>query len=189
MKEEDIIDPVTGIVYVIREVSPQDSSIMQAIGKFRYDLWNEETTVNKEMFPDGVWIEKSDAIARHWVVQKKDTFEIVAVARMTFHLTLEDNLDGYLWVERGLSVPSPSANISKLAVHRSVRKLGIGKRMSEIRLEAAKDMGAKSVLVTASTANARLLYPMGFQDMGIRVCFPNRPEFEFLGLEFRYPEK
>lgn len=180
--------PQTLIQYQIREISPiHNIDTLQAIGKFRYMMWNEETEVNKEMFPDGCWIESSDATARHWIAENIQTQEIVAVARLTYHETLQDNLDGYLWIEKQFMVPEPCANISKLIVHSSVRKLGIGQTMSDIRIQAAKDMGAKSILVTASAANARILYTKGFTDSGIRVFFPNRPQFEFLGLQLIFP--
>jgi hypothetical protein len=44
-------------------------------------------------------------------------------------------------------------------------------------------MGARSVTVTASAENARLLQRQGFVDTGIVTLFENRPEVPFLALE------
>lgn len=198
-----IRDATTGnAVFRIREVqaspsstNPVEREMMERIGRFRYDLWNEETVIDKSLFPNGVWTDQYDDVARHWIAEDIETGNIVAVSRMTFHERLEDNPDGYLWLEREDLAkdlpPSPTANISKLAVHKSARRYGIAKKMSEVRLHAARLAGIKSILVTASAANTRILQGLSdgdgnWKDTGIRVKFPNRPEFEFLGLELRF---
>jgi hypothetical protein len=45
-------------------------------------------------------------------------------------------------------------------------------------------MGARSILVTASEKNNRLLLALGFTDTGIRESFPNRPGFPFRALQY-----
>ncbi len=173
-------------IYGIREVPNSDTNMLQAIARFRFDTWCAETKVNESLFPDGLWLEDIDYTARHWITEDITTGKIVATGRMTVHDRLEDNLDGHLWIEQQMTVPLPVGHLSKLVVDKSVRKLGIGRRMSELRMSAAQAMGAKSMLVTASVANSRLLFQLGWVDTGIRVVFPDRPDMEFMGLEVRF---
>lgn len=81
----------------IVEVSNADKAMLERIGRFRYDLWKGETEVNDAMFPEGIWLEDIDHIARHWVAIGGDDNELLGVARLTIHETLSDNPDGY-WV-------------------------------------------------------------------------------------------
>ncbi|KAL0491286.1 hypothetical protein AKO1_002384 [Acrasis kona] len=167
----------------IVEVSSSDKSTLKEIGQFRIEIWRKEGGVAEELFGDGVWLDDMDAIARHWIIRDDDQ-SIVAVSRLTVHETLHDNPDGYLWEKENKVLPEPVANISKLAVHEKMRGRGIASELNSLRIQKAKEMGCKSMIVTASTANARLLISKhGFKDTGIRVIFPNRPTVEFLGLE------
>ena len=172
--------------YSIREISNQDEEMLLKIGKFRFQLWNEETKVNHDMFPTGIWLEKIDQTCRHWIVVNEETQELIGVARLSLHETLEDNPDGYLWIKHNMEhrVPAPVGHLCKLSVAKTARGYGIGRKLSEIRIEAARDVGAKSIIVTASPQNARLLASLGFQDTGIREIFPNRPQFEFYAMDY-----
>lgn len=187
---EDIKSPT----FVISEVSSHDRDIIDRIGRFRYDLWCAETEVNHSLFPERKWIEDIDYQARHWVVfeiqsdlEEPDshTAPILGVARLTVHENLADNPDGYLWIKNDIRArcPTPTAHLCKLSVSALARGMGIGQKLSEIRLKAAKEMGANSVIVTASEKNARILQKLGFRDTGIREVFPNRPNFEFIAMD------
>eukprot|EP01040_Poterioochromonas_malhamensis_P004040 gene4040-4324_t len=173
------------MLYVIEEIENPNEEQLKEIGKFRYDLWVGETNVNHSLFPDGIWLEDIDRQARHWVARNSETKELLGVARLTIHPTIDDNPDGYLWIKNNLTdrLKSPVAHLCKLAVSSSARGLGIGQKLSEIRIEAAKLSGAQSVIVTASPANASILGKLGFIDTGIREIFPNRPTFEFYAMD------
>lgn len=163
------------------EVSPNDSARMDEIGLLRLAVWREETAVEETLFPDGRWIEPLDAAARHWIAL--DDHVVVGAARLTLHSSLEDNPDGYLWLRAGREVPVPAAHLCKLVVLRSARGAGIGRRLNQLRIDAARAMGAKSILVTASETNSRLLLDMGFTDTGVRETFANRPGYSFRALQ------
>lgn len=165
----------------IEEILPADFSTLDAIGKLRLDVWREEATVDESLFPQNRWLESWDEVGRHWVAREHG--EMVGAARLTFHLTLSDNPDGYLWLREKKTVPVPAAHFCKLVVLSKARGKGVGKQLNEIRLQAAREMGARSILVTASEKNARLLVPLGFTDTGIRETFPNRPGFPFRALQ------
>ncbi|KAI9003425.1 hypothetical protein DFJ74DRAFT_713642 [Hyaloraphidium curvatum] len=108
---------------------------------------------------------------------------IWAQRMLTVHERAEDSPDGRYWIENGLQLPGPVGNISKLVVDPSCRGQGLASRLNAIRLDAAKDMGCRTMTVTASESNARLLAKLGFVDTGVRMEFDNRPGVEFRALE------
>jgi ribosomal protein S18 acetylase RimI-like enzyme len=163
---------------------PFEGMARELIGKFRLEVWRLETRVDESLFPDGEWIEALDLSARHWAARIDG--KLVGAARLTIHSTLADNPDGYLWIRNHLSAPAPVGHLCKLVVSREARGLGIGRKLNEIRIQAAREMGAKSIIVTASDRNAQLLEKSGFFDTGIRETFPNRPEFPFRGLQLNF---
>eukprot|EP01113_Clastostelium_recurvatum_P010381 TRINITY_DN15150_c0_g1_i3.p1 TRINITY_DN15150_c0_g1~~TRINITY_DN15150_c0_g1_i3.p1 ORF type:complete len:173 (-),score=19.98 TRINITY_DN15150_c0_g1_i3:29-547(-) len=172
----------------MEEISPSDKDAMEAIGRFRMLVWKKEGEVAEHLFPDGIWLDRLDPVARHWILKGQEG-NILACARLTVHQTLDDNPDGYLWREANRTLPEPVANISKLVVDEKIRGRGIASQLNYIRIIAAKEMGCKSINVTASEANSRLLTSKhSFEDTGIRVTFPNRPTVEFRGLELIYPQ-
>eukprot|EP01119_Soliformovum_irregulare_P006942 TRINITY_DN19352_c0_g1_i1.p1 TRINITY_DN19352_c0_g1~~TRINITY_DN19352_c0_g1_i1.p1 ORF type:complete len:193 (-),score=29.88 TRINITY_DN19352_c0_g1_i1:14-547(-) len=168
------------------EIDPKEEKIMEEIGRFRMKVWKQEGKVAEELFKDGIWLDHLDPIAKHWILRDGEG-AIVASCRMTIHQTLKENPDGYLWIEKGRPLPEPVANISKLVVDAKMRGRGIASRMNQLRIKLAKELGCRSINVTASDANSRLLISKhGFVDTSIRVIFPNRPTIEFQGLEFIY---
>ncbi len=157
----------------IEELSPTSQEGLEAIGRFRLEVWRQETGVNESLFPSGVWLEPIDQGARHWVA--RDPEGMVASARLSVHDKLLENPDGYLFERAKIEVPLPAAHLCKLVVHERARGKGLATQLNKIRIEAAKRMVAKSILVTASEANSRLLHRLGFLDDGIRETFKNRP--------------
>jgi ribosomal protein S18 acetylase RimI-like enzyme len=184
-------------IYFLEVIEPSQK-IMERIGKFRIDVWKEETEVNHALFPDGIWIESIDYEARHWIAidlsnresqiipsieefETNNDLKIVGVARLSVHGDLQSNPDGYLLIQNHLEhlVQPPYGHLCKLVVHNDYRGFGIGKQLNERRLVMAKHLGAKSMLVTASPQNKNILLKFGFQDSNILEVFPNRPHFPF----------
>ncbi len=165
----------------ILEILSPDQSQLEAIGRFRLEVWRSETTVDESLFPTGAWVEPLDYQARHWIA--KDSIGVVGSARLTFHDSVSENPDGYLFQRANIEVPLPSAHFCKLVVHRRARGKGIASRLNQLRVSAAREAGAKSILVTASAANGRLLSELGFVDSQVRETFPNRPQVEFMAMK------
>jgi GNAT superfamily N-acetyltransferase len=170
---------------IIRE-APADASTLEAIGRLRYRVWTDEGQIAAARFPGGVWLDRFDASARHWLACDARG-RVIGAARMTVHQALADAPDGYVWTDAGRSVPLPFANISKLVVAREARGRGVGLALSEARIAAATEDGIRHFTVTSSAANARLLARLGFWDTGVRVRFPDRPGVEFLAMELGFP--
>ncbi len=165
----------------IEETESKDKESMEELGRFRLEVWRDETIVNEALFLNGVWLESLDFQARHWVA--KDSHGLVGAARLTVHDTLASNPDGYLFERAGKIIPAPVAHLCKLVVHERARGKGLGSQLNKIRVDAARMMGARSIVVTASEINSRLLSQLGFADTGIRESFPNRPGFEFRAMQ------
>ena len=55
--------------------------------------------------------------------------------------------------------------------------------MHDIRIRAARDMGAKSIIITASAKNANLLRRIGFEEIGHSTCFADRPGTIFYAMQ------
>ena len=58
--------------------------------------------------------------------------------------------------------------------------------LNAVRVDAAKAMGAASVMVTASEGNARLLLKLGFVDIGETISFDDRPGVVFRALQLDF---
>jgi predicted GNAT family N-acyltransferase len=167
------------------EVDRADSATMSLMGRLRYDVWKDEGELDMALFPDGVWLDVADteANARHWIV-RDDAGDVIAAARLTLLNELaEDNRDAMVWKRCGAELPLPTVDLSRLVVHRSARGRGVAQSLNRVRVQAARDMGARSVMATASEANARLLLKLGFADIGERVVFSDRPRVPFWALQ------
>lgn len=175
------------MIYRIVEIPSTDEVRLKAVGGLRLEVWRAETRVEETLFPNGIWLDSLDAVARHWVAHDHEE-RLIGAARMTLHPTLEENPEGYLWKRAGLTVPTPAAHFCKLVVHPNCRGSGVGRSLITARLHAAIEMGAKSIVVTASERNARILSTLGFVDVGIRATFPSRPGYLFRGMQFIVPE-
>lgn len=169
---------------VVEEIENNKIELLREVGRLRLEVWRGETDVNESLFPDDLWLEPLDFIARHWAV--RDRLGIVASARLTIHDVLSENPDGYLFERAKISVPVPAGHLCKLVVHKRARGRGLATELNRVRIEAAKEMGAKSIIVTASDSNSRLLERVGFVDTGIREYFPNRPGYEFKAMQLSF---
>lgn len=49
---------------VLVEVAATDASAMQRIGQLRYAVWEQENSINKDMFPDQCWVDGLDKEVR-----------------------------------------------------------------------------------------------------------------------------
>jgi predicted GNAT family N-acyltransferase len=138
----------------------------------------------------GVWLDKFDLLdsARHWAVYSTGvdgSLEIVASARLTLHRPEDQDeyRDVALWNQRKLPVVYPICDMGRLVVKKEWRKRGIAQELNRIRIEYAKQWGAKMIIVTASAENARLLERIGFTDIGERIEFADRPGVAFSALQ------
>ncbi len=169
-------------VYHIREVRTGDAAELARISALRIDVWGSEGSLDPKIRAAGSWLDAIDPRARHWIAET-GAGDLVATGRLSVHDRLEDTLDGYVWTEAGRTVTPPIGSISRLVVRKDARRQGLAARLNEARIAAARAAGCKSVTVTASKDNARLLAARGFVDTGLTVVFSNRPGVVFHALE------
>lgn len=166
----------------IREVRSSDSNELQRIGALRYTVW-QEYGINDKEFPDKVWVDDLDHVGRHWIIEN-DQKEVIAAARLTFHESMEDSYrDMQLWKKCGHHLPLPTCDLGRLVVRKDYCGRGLAQSLNEIRIVAAREMGAKSIMVTASDGNARLLTKLGFEKIGQTVEFSDRPGVIFHAMQ------
>jgi predicted GNAT family N-acyltransferase len=167
----------------------RDGDILHRIGQLRYRVWGEEEgSLDVRQFPDRAWVDDSDCAARHWVAEDRATGELVGAARLTLHSSPEDQYrDMEIWRRAGKPLPLPTADLGRLVVLRSCRGRGVAQQLNRLRMQAAQEMGAASMMVTASAGNARLLQKLGFQDIGVDpVFFADRPTTPFYAMQYNF---
>lgn len=167
--------------FQVFEISGQDDLKLNEIGKFRLKVWREASQINEDCFPNGEWTDPLDLQGRHWIV--KDSMGLIASARLTLYPTLEECGDSEPWIRANRALPAPIAQLSRLVVDPRGQRQGIGLLLNRLRVEAAKSMGARSVIGIASQQNSRLLERIGFVDTGARESFDHLQGTEFRALE------
>jgi predicted GNAT family N-acyltransferase len=146
-------------------------------------VWEEENAIDPELFPNRCWVDSLDEEARHWVVED-ETGAWVAAARMTLHTTLDDDSrDVQVWRRAGKHLPLPTVDLGRLVVLAAHRRKGLAQLLITKRIQTARDMGARSVMATASAGSAGVLKKLGFEDIGERVYFEDRPDTCFHALQ------
>jgi GNAT superfamily N-acetyltransferase len=140
---------------------------LEKIRALREFVWRNETDLvdlihfnpQAERISDG-----RDADGLHWVITSAD--DIVAAARLSVALDPAD-LPG--WRRFGHLVPQvagPVAALNRMVVHQRMRRQGLSRVLTEVRLAAARDAGVTMVFVDAVPNRLRPLQDLGFVDLG-----------------------
>lgn len=166
----------------IKEINATNHDDLDRIGSLRYIVW-KEYGINDAEFPNKIWVDDLDLVGRHWIIEN-DQNEVIAAARLTFHDSMEDSYrDMQLWKRCGHVLPLPTCDLGRLVVRKDYCGRGLAQSLNEIRITAAREMGAKSIMVTASEANVRLLSKLGFVKIGETVKFDDRPGVIFHAMQ------
>ena len=172
--------------YTLKEVDSSNKAVMDAIGRLRYEVWEGESSIDANLFPDKIWLEPMDFgnNARQWVVMASN--EIVAAARLTRHESIEedDYRDIKLWREKGEAISPPVVDFGRLVVHKDHRRRGLARALVRHRLEAARSWGAKHAVNTCSQENIKFLVEeFDFFEIGATAVFRDRPNTTFHALQ------
>jgi len=168
----------------LRECSCDDAAQLKRIGRLRYEVWEGEGSVSKELFPDRVWVDDMDTGGgclgvRHWFVENRNG-ELVAAARLTLHGEKDEYRDVELWKSKEVPLNWPVCDLGRLVVRKDARGAGLATRLNRARVDAAKEWGAGAVICTASAPNASLLSKHhGFAALGQTMVFKDRPKTTF----------
>lgn len=106
---------------------------------------------------------------------------LVAAARMTLHVDPADtrSRDFVMFMKSPTAIPLPTVDLGRLVVRKAYRGRGYASALNEVRIQEARRLGAKSIIVTASLSNAKLLEKLGFTYTGETVYFSDRPRVQF----------
>ena len=134
-----------------------------------------------------VWLDEFDRgdSAKQWIVTSGEGSIIAASARLTIH-NPDDILvyrDVQLWQSLGIPIAYPICDLGRLVVDSRFRRLGIAQELNRLRIEEARRWGAKTIVVTASDGNVRLLEKSGFEKIGKTVEFKDRPGVIFHAMQ------
>ena len=176
-------------------VSHTDCAAIASIGELRYSVWLAEGPFHGH---SGCWTDKYDSLPTcyHWVILGGDpaseASQIVACARLTFHAHLDDHRDIKIFTDygeqSGKPLLFPVADLGRLVVAAPFRCRGYAQQLNRVRIQAAKDLGCASVVVTASAPNVKLLLALGFvqlmqpDNLPVTVVFEDRPSTVFYAL-------
>jgi hypothetical protein len=130
--------------------APEDIAASQAL---RYRVWSEQERVTIKDIHSGRIADPHDDHAYHWGAYDGDT--LVGSARLCMHNNLASAPDGHLFA--GLPIPLPVANINRLVISRTHRAQGLAACLDTARIQFAKEMGAKSVIVAPREGRRRIL--------------------------------
>ncbi len=177
-------------------VAHNDSSAIACIGKLRHAVWRGEGPFQCEV---GCWTDDYDSLPScyHWAIldgSATESYQIVASARLTFHAGADDHRDIKMFTDygerSGKPLLFPVADLGRLVVAAPFRCRGYAQQLNRVRIQAAKDLGCASVVVTASASNSKLLQRLGFVELKrednsqVTVVFDDRPTTIFYALVY-----
>jgi GNAT superfamily N-acetyltransferase len=138
---------------------------LRRIHEFRESIWrNEHGIADAQKFdPASLW-DEHDAHGLHWIITAGPS--IVASARLCIHAQAE-TLPAYDRIRHLLgNVPAPFASLNQLVVHPALRRQGLSRALTDVRIDAARSRGAKTMLSEAAPNRVLGLRDLGFKDLG-----------------------
>jgi predicted GNAT family N-acyltransferase len=156
-----------------------DTATLKQIYRLRVEVWRTSTSGLAEgAFPDGVWTDAHDAIARHWAIfDNKD--RIVAAARLAFHDSLSKIVEPFQYERYGLAPQGLIAAPDRVVVGHAAQRQGLASRLLDLQDAAAVQAGATCALRQASPSMCRLLVKRGWDLLGPAISDPRFPGLDF----------
>jgi len=138
-------------------VTPSD---IEAAQRLRYTVWRSEGVVIHHT-ERKVIADHHDEHAIHWGVFDGD--QLVGAARLCIHDQLAETPDAEMFLTA--DIRSPVASMNRLVVLRSHRGRGIGGHLDRVRIQRARDVGARTIVAAPVNMNPRKLslIALGFQ--------------------------
>ncbi len=140
--------------------------VLEEISKLRVIAWRASGELAERAYPDGKWLDSHDdpSHAIHWTVfDNKD--RLIASARLCVHCNL-DGIPDFEDFPTGRSIRGetdlPVGCLNRLVVHPSAQLKGLAKRLDEIRVEKAKELGVKTLIVQGGERRIKSLLKQGF---------------------------
>lgn len=146
---------------------------LEAIVALRALVWRSERDVidAAKLSPDAsLFRDAGDARALHWTIEADGS--VVAAARLCLQTDAGDLPGGERFGRLLAGLPTPVALLSRLVVHPAMRRRGLAQALTEVRMEAARSWGARSIVVEASPRRIAPLLALGFVELGLSAAEP-----------------
>jgi GNAT superfamily N-acetyltransferase len=144
---------------------------LERIHEFRESVWrNEKGIADDQKFdPASLW-DAHDAHGLHWIITVGPS--IAASARLCIHYHVEA-LPAYDRISHLLgNVRAPFASLNQLVVHPSMRRQGLSRALTDVRIAAARSKGARTMLSEAAPNRVLGLRDLGFAALGQTAALP-----------------
>jgi GNAT superfamily N-acetyltransferase len=154
------MDAPATCVFVARKTT--DPSILERIYELRVTSWRARGNATDS---SSRWTDAYDPDAQHWAILAGE--RPIAAARLTILTQLCDVPDAYIYGDVLPALPSPIGSINRCVVHPEFKNRGLSRILDEVRITAARQLGAKCVVASVSQERrARSLETAGFKFVG-----------------------
>jgi SAM-dependent methyltransferase/GNAT superfamily N-acetyltransferase len=152
------------------EIDPRDRPLLEKIGRLRVLAWSTEMPDAPER--SACWLDDFELAARHWCIFHEG--DPVAAARMSVHQRIAEVPDAGVYEGVFAEPPAePIASFNRLVVHPRRRGRGLSRKLDEVRLKTAANLGCRSaILETHSPNRLDCLRPLGFRVVGPAQSYP-----------------
>jgi GNAT superfamily N-acetyltransferase len=145
-----------------QEASP---SVLREVFRLRAFVWRQLS--QDERFSGDEWTDEFDVRALHWVAHVDG--RLAGAARLSVHGRLEDIPDFHIFSGLSLSLTAPIASINRLVIHPDFRGMGLSRELDARRLEAARNMKCRTMVVCATrlsgTKRLEAFLKLGFEPL------------------------
>jgi predicted GNAT family N-acyltransferase len=134
--------------------------------KLREAVWhNEPSLADAKQLDPAALRDDHDLHGHHWVITVEGA--IVAAARVCIHEKTADlpYQDGFHHLIR--DIPAPIASLNRMVVRPFMRRQGLSRPLTEVRIAAARARGARSMIVEAAPNRMPPLRDLGFVELGL----------------------
>lgn len=145
---------------LVRELTT--ASQILAAQALRFTVWQSEGVAIHDP-AHGVIADHHDDHSTHWGIFVGG--RLVAAARLCLHHNLTDAPDAEMFMS--VPIPLPVASMNRLVVLKSYRGQRLGGTLDRVRIQRAKELGARTVIATPVNVESRKesLRMQGFQSV------------------------
>lgn len=159
-----------------------DAATLEKVFALREAVWrNERDVLDAGGLAAALARDAHDAHGLHWVIECEGA--LVAAARLCIHGDKGDLpfSDGFRHLIEGL--PVPVASFNRLVVHPAMRRKGLARALTLPRIEAARERGARAIVVEVAPGRVPGLRKLGFVARGYSLGQPgDRVRFTLMTL-------
>lgn len=167
----------------LKEVQgPLPEKDASAVSDLRYLTWRHRT--DKVIRPKESWIEPLDESARHFLVY--NNLNLVTAARLHIFDDWKKIGDAEWFDQLTVDPKPPVAYLSRLVVSPKYQHQGIGKYLDSLRIERARELGARSVFGDVPPYRVKHMEGLGFHVVQAPKKGITLPEIEWTAVYMEF---